>query len=187
MSGLTATVMTLYRFSPCLKKSFSCWTASANSPAVILLEDLDRAFPRSGGSSSKISMQTLLNCLHGISTAPGVITIATANEPSLLDPAILRRPGRFDRVILFGPPSPELRQEYLEKIHASMAEYDLGPVVLETEGFSYALLQECYILAAQSAREADRALTVEDMVESAVAKKSDASGFAPSGGGLRSA
>ena len=100
--------------------------AAANSPAIVLLEDLDRAFPRSGNSQSKVHLQTLLNTLDGVATEPGVIAVATANDPSLLDAAILRRPGRFDRAIRFSNPDPELRQEYLLRMHPALAEVDLA-------------------------------------------------------------
>ena len=86
--------------------------ALKNSPAIVLLEDIDRAFPRSGESKCGISLQHLLNTLDGAATGEGVVTIATANEPALLDPAILRRPGRFDRVVHFPAPNQQMRCSY---------------------------------------------------------------------------
>jgi ATP-dependent 26S proteasome regulatory subunit len=38
-----------------------------------------------------------------------IIVVATANEHALLDPAILKRPVRFDRTIFFGAPNPPMR------------------------------------------------------------------------------
>ena len=73
------------------------------------------------------------------------------DEPSLLDPAILRRPERFDRVIHFGNSSFDLRREYLIGAHAALAEQDLDAIVSATDGSSYALLRECFVLAAQTA------------------------------------
>jgi ATPase family associated with various cellular activities (AAA) len=70
-------------------------------PAMIVLEDLDRAFPKTGETKSRVSLQQLLNCLDGVGTGEGIIVVATANEQTILDSAILRRPGRFDRVIHF--------------------------------------------------------------------------------------
>jgi ATP-dependent 26S proteasome regulatory subunit len=37
--------------------------------------------------------------------------LATANQPEQLDPAIPRRPGRFDRVVPFQLLNVELRRE----------------------------------------------------------------------------
>ena len=75
--------------------------ASESTPALIILEDIDRAFPAEGkGTREKsVSFQTLLNCLDGVGSQDGVIVVATANNPTCLDPAILKRPGRFDRVV----------------------------------------------------------------------------------------
>jgi hypothetical protein len=111
--------------------------AAERGPAMILLEDIDRAFPKTGGSKCKISLQTLLNCQDGVTTGTGIITVATANEPSLLDPAILRRPGRFDRVVLFANPTPELRQEYFARVHPDFAHAELSMIVELSAGFSF--------------------------------------------------
>jgi SpoVK/Ycf46/Vps4 family AAA+-type ATPase len=59
---------------------------------MVLLEDLDRAFPKTGETKSRISLQALLNCLDGVGTGEGIVVVATANEPTILDPAILRGP-----------------------------------------------------------------------------------------------
>ena len=53
-----------------------------HAPAVILFEDIDRAFPRTGESKSKVSLQQLLNCLDGVATGEGILTLATANDPT---------------------------------------------------------------------------------------------------------
>ncbi len=65
--------------------------AARNTPALVILEDLDRAFPTEGKRTRErsVSFQTLLNCLDGVATKDGVITVATANTPECLDPAII--------------------------------------------------------------------------------------------------
>jgi hypothetical protein len=83
---------------------------------MIVLEDLDRAFPKTGETKSRVSLQQFLNCLDGVGTGEGIIVVATANESSILD-AILRRPGRFDRVIHFADPDFESRQSYFRRMH----------------------------------------------------------------------
>ena len=86
-----------------------------NTPALVILEDLDRAFPTEGKRTRErtVSFQTLLNCLDGVGTQEGVIVVATANDPTCLDPAILKRPGRFDRVVQFRNPDPDLTPRVL--------------------------------------------------------------------------
>jgi mitochondrial chaperone BCS1 len=56
--------------------------ALRHRPALMLLEDLDRAFPETGGTRSNVSIQQLLNCLDGDATGEGLIVVATANEPT---------------------------------------------------------------------------------------------------------
>ena len=137
--------------------------AVSHAPAMILLEDLDRAFPRAGESRSKVSLQQLLNCLDGVATGEGIVTVATANEPTILDPAILRRPGRFDRVVHFPNPSSALRHEYFCRMHDKFVAANLDSVVSDSEGFSFAQLREAYIMAGQPAFEANREILVKDL------------------------
>jgi len=44
---------------------------------MVLLEDLDRAFPKTGVTKSRVSLQQLLNNLDGVGTGEGVIVVAT--------------------------------------------------------------------------------------------------------------
>jgi len=134
-----------------------------HAPAMILLEDIDRAFPRTGESRSKVSLQQLLNCLDGVATGEGIVTVATANEPTILDPAILRRPGRFDRVVHFPNPSSALRREYFCRMYDKFAAANLDSVVSDSEGFSFAQLREAYIMAGQLAFEGNREICMKDL------------------------
>jgi hypothetical protein len=134
-----------------------------HAPAMILLEDIDRVFPRTGESRSKVSLQQLLNCLDGVATGEGIVTVATANEPTILDPAILRRPGRFDRVVHFPNPSSALRREYFCRMHGTFAAANLDSAVSDSEGFSFAQLREAYIMAGQLAFEGNREIFVKDL------------------------
>lgn len=138
--------------------------AAREAPAVVLLEDIDRCFPRTGQSKTKISLQALLNCLDGVSNLDGTIAIATANEPTALDPAILRRPGRFDRVISFANPTPELRRQYFVNMHPLFGEMDLDEAVEESAGFSFAQLREAFIMAAQVDFGIDREIKLSDLL-----------------------
>jgi len=140
--------------------------AAEEAPAVVLLEDIDRCFPRAGGSATKVSLQQLLNSLDGVASGEGIITIATANAPSLLDPAILKRPGRFDRVVLFSDPTPHLRRQYFVQMHPPFADLNLDEAVEESAGFSFALLREAFIMAAQADFANDREITVNDLLSS---------------------
>jgi SpoVK/Ycf46/Vps4 family AAA+-type ATPase len=137
--------------------------AAKHAPAMVLLEDIDRAFPRTGQSRTKVSLQQLLNCLDGVATGEGIVTVATANEPTILDPAVLKRPGRFDRVVHFPNPSSVLRREYFVRMHNQFAPADLDAVVSDSDEFSFAQLREAYIMAGQLAFEGHREISVDDL------------------------
>ncbi len=141
--------------------------AAENTPALIILEDLDRCFPGEGKRTKEraVSFQTLLNALDGVGTLPGVITVATANDPLCLDPAILKRPGRFDRVVHFKNPDANLRREYYRRLSPILNGDQFELAIENTKGFSFAQLRETYILGAQSAFEHGGEITVDDVVE----------------------
>lgn len=138
--------------------------AHRHRPSVVLFEDLDRAFPKSGESRTRISLQHLLNCLDGVATGEGIVVVATANEPAVLDSAILRRPGRFDRVIHFPNPDEDLRFEYFRRMRSGLADEQLQRAVGATSGFSFAFLREAYILAGQFAFERGGEVTEDDLL-----------------------
>jgi hypothetical protein len=141
--------------------------AAANTPALVILEDLDRAFPIEGKRTQErtVSFQTLLNCLDGVGTQDGVIVVATANDPTCLDPAILKRPGRFDRVVQFRNPDADLRRQYYRRLSPTLAGEQFEIAIENTEGFSFAQLRETYILGAQSAFEHGSEVGIADVVE----------------------
>jgi hypothetical protein len=138
--------------------------ALKDRPAMVLLEDLDRAFPRDGKSHTNISLQYLLNTLDGVASGEGIVTVASANEPALLDPAILRRPGRFDRVVHFANPGPLLRAKYFSHMNPFFEAIELESSVVASEGLSFAQLREAYILAAQAAFERNDDIRAADLL-----------------------
>ena len=85
-------------------------SAGAQAPSIVFFEDLDKLV-----GSKNISLSHFLNILDGFKTLNGVMVIATANEPELLDPALLYRPSRFDRVWTFPLPEMEQRLALLRK------------------------------------------------------------------------
>ncbi len=122
------------------------------APSLVIFEDLERLYgiQADGQNRTQITLQHLLNCLDGLGNREGTIVVATANHPEQLDPAILRRPGRFDRVVLCPTPKPELRSEYLQKVAGnSLDPSTVSAVSKASEGFSFAQLREAYILAGQ--------------------------------------
>jgi ATP-dependent 26S proteasome regulatory subunit len=88
-----------------------------------------------------------------VGTGEGIVVVATANEPAILDPAILRRPGRFDRVVCFPNPNAELRQQYLQQLNPGLPVRQLKLSVEQSDGLSFAQLREIHVIAGQRAFE----------------------------------
>jgi ATP-dependent 26S proteasome regulatory subunit len=133
----------------------------------VILEDLDRAFPTESKRTRErtVSFQTLFNCLDGVGSQDGVLVVATANNPTCLDPAILKRPGRFDRVVQFRNPDADLRRQYYSRLSPALAGEQFEIAIEQTDGFSFAQLRETYILGSQSAFEHGREVGVADVIE----------------------
>jgi hypothetical protein len=145
-------------------------SAASSAPSLVVIEDIDRAFPRMPVSDGRctVSLQQLLNCLDGIDSQDGVIVVATANDPTVLDSAILRRPGRFDRVVALSPPDCQLRLRYFSKFNPNLNDEALRRVVEDSDGLSFAQLKEVYILAGQKAFERKTDVTRNDLLEGIV-------------------
>jgi chaperone BCS1 len=90
------------------------------SDSILVIEDIDVAAhaagkarraskpgpapvpPAEAGEKSPVTLSSLLNVLDGLLTPHGLIVIATANRPDLLDVAMVRK-GRFDLTLELGP------------------------------------------------------------------------------------
>lgn len=99
-----------------LRKVFQA--AQKESPAIIFIDEIDAIAPKRDSLSGEKQVERrvvaqLLTLMDGLSERGQIILMAATNLPDSLDPA-LRRPGRFDREIDFGPPSAEQRREILE-------------------------------------------------------------------------
>lgn len=117
--------------------------AEKYTPAVVLLEDLDRIV-----QAKSISLSHFLNLLDGLKVLNGVLVIATCNEPDKLDPALLHRPSRFDRVWRFELPKYDQRLALLRKRGKDFfSESALETAARRSEGFSMAYVQEIIVSA----------------------------------------
>lgn len=87
-------------------------------PHIFLYDDIDRSdvfskyagYSSYTGASARINLGTLLNSLDGASSASGRISILAVNDKSVLHDVpqdALMRPGRIDRVVEFGPCTPD--------------------------------------------------------------------------------
>lgn len=138
--------------------------ATRRTPSLVIFEDIDRMFAKGAQEEErrKVTLQHFLNCVDGVGVSEGVILVATANEPSNLDPALMKRPGRFDRIVEFSSPLPDQRKEYfLTRKALKFSDKDMEIAIKITHGFSFAQLRESFILAGTHAFKADRIITID--------------------------
>lgn len=110
---------------------------AGNSPALLIMEDVD-----SLTRSRDICRSFLLAELDGLASREGILVLATTNNAELIDPALVHRPSRFDRVWHFPLPDEELRRIYLQWVLERGDESLLRRLVRETDGWSFAYLKE---------------------------------------------
>ena len=115
--------------------------ARAEAPVVLFLDEIDalgqrRSINRSSGLRGQVNQ--LLTELDGVDSGnDGVFVLAATNQPWDVDPA-LRRPGRFDRMLLVLPPDREAREAVFRYHlrHRPVAGIDLGRLAKSTDGYS---------------------------------------------------
>lgn len=131
-------------------------TARRNSPCVVFLDEVDAiGLKRSQmrHSAARGTVNQLLEEMDGVSNAnDGVFVLGATNHPWDVDVA-LRRPGRFDRMLLVLPPDQPAREAVL-RFHLRdrpVANIDLGKLARKTDGYSGAdLAYVCEVAAEQA-------------------------------------
>jgi transitional endoplasmic reticulum ATPase len=116
------------------------------APCLLILEDLDSLVEDKTRSY-------FLNQVDGLESNDGILMIGSTNHLNRLDPAVTKRPSRFDRKYHFKLPNVDERVAYCqywrEKFFASKAvdfPEDICHVVANlTDGFSFAYLKELFI------------------------------------------
>ncbi len=96
--------------------------AAKNAPCIIFIDEIDSLAPdrnKVEGEVEKRIVAQLLSLMDGFAQTQGVIVLAATNRPDDLDPA-LRRPGRFDREVLFRVPDRQGRLEILQILTRQM-------------------------------------------------------------------
>jgi cell division protease FtsH len=119
-------------------------------PTVIFLEDLD-LYASGRGNGGDVLLGELLNQLDGFPPNTGVVTLATTNDPQVIEPALADRPSRFDRRITMDLPGRPEREILLARFLRGIphpAEC-LPEVAAQTDGLTGSHLQELVHLAVQ--------------------------------------
>ncbi|AFZ43723.1 Adenosinetriphosphatase [Halothece sp. PCC 7418] len=96
--------------------------AARHAPCILFIDELDSIAPdraKVEGEVEKRVVGQLLSLMDGFTTTSGVVLLGATNRPNHLDPA-LRRPGRFDREVVFGVPDVTEREEILRVLTRKM-------------------------------------------------------------------
>ncbi len=89
--------------------------AAKSAPCLVFIDEIDALVPNRAtveGEVEKRLVAQMLGLMDGFVAQKGVVVLAATNRPDALDPA-LRRPGRFDREVIFKVPDREGRREIL--------------------------------------------------------------------------
>ncbi|MDJ1178972.1 AAA family ATPase [Roseofilum sp. BLCC_M91] len=114
--------------------------AARRSPCLIFIDEIDSLAPDRSqveGEVEKRVVGQLLGLMDGFAVSDSVVILAATNLPNRLDPA-LRRPGRFDREIVFRVPRTEERVKILEILSQGMpleSTVDLEAIAARAVGF----------------------------------------------------
>ncbi|MBD2189754.1 AAA family ATPase [Pseudanabaena mucicola] len=114
--------------------------AAKSAPCLIFIDEIDALVPNRAnveGEVEKRLVAQMLGLMDGFASTNGVIVLAATNRPDAIDPA-LRRPGRFDREIIFPIPDRKARREILTIHTRSMpltADVDLEDLADRAHGY----------------------------------------------------
>ncbi len=146
-------------------------TAESISPAILFIDELDKAFAggtgsadSDGGTSSRI-FGSFLTWMQE-KTSP-VFVMATANRVERLPGEFLRK-GRFDELFFVDLPNQEERQDifkiHLEKRRRDISRFDIEQLAKICDGFSGAEIEQAIIAAMYEAFAQDREFTQLDII-----------------------
>ncbi|MGA7933172.1 MAG: AAA family ATPase [Kovacikia sp.] len=146
-------------------------TAESISPAILFIDELDKAFAGSagsadsdGGTSSRI-FGSFLTWMQD-KTSP-VFVMATANRVERLPGEFLRK-GRFDELFFVDLPNAEERKEifkiHLSKRRREIARFDLDQLANICDGYSGAEIEQALVAAMYEAFAQEREFTQLDII-----------------------
>lgn len=150
--------------------------ARTMAPCLLIFEDLDSLV-------TKKIRAYFLNEVDGLESNDGICMIGSTNHLNTLDPAIAKRPSRFDRKYHFGLPGLAEREAYCaywgEKLEGKQTVTITKQIATLTagftEGFSFAYLKELFLasLVAMATRTAEEQAAKEAVEEEAESASSD--------------
>ncbi|KAM7527691.1 hypothetical protein LguiB_031101 [Lonicera macranthoides] len=141
--------------------------AKKEAPSIIFIDEIDAVAKSRDGKFRIVSndereqtLNQLLTEMDGFDSNSAVIVLGATNRADVLDPA-LRRPGRFDRVVMVETPD-RIGRLAIMKVHVSKKELPLGEdvdlvdIASMTTGFTGAdlanLVNEAALLAGRECK-----------------------------------
>jgi len=149
---IVVTTPTMFNAALPMKNLFEL--VSAGTPTLVVLEDVDLALTtRALGPMGNDALGELLQFMDGPAKVKGAFVAATTNYPSVLDSALTKRPGRFDRKIEIADATRESRLLMIEMLLARIGDDRSSAEALadRTDGWSLAELDEAAHLAVLTA------------------------------------
>ena len=130
-------------------------TAARLEPAVLWVDEIEKAFHGSGDNDGGVSTRILGTFLSWMQDRTAeLFLVATANDVSRLPPELLRK-GRFDEIFFVDLPGAEERREilrlHLRRRKQDPAAFDLDALAAAAEGFSGAELEQAVVSALYAA------------------------------------
>lgn len=134
-------------------------TARRSAPCVLFLDEVDALGMKRSNLSRSAGRNVVVQLLNELDGAEdrneGLFVLGATNQPWDVDPA-LRRPGRFDRMLLVLPPDETARRAIITSHlrDRPTAGVDIARLATRTDGYSGADLRLVCEAAAESAIEA---------------------------------
>jgi SpoVK/Ycf46/Vps4 family AAA+-type ATPase len=146
-------------------------TAEAMAPAVLWIDEIEKALASGGESDGGVSRRLLGHLLTWMAEQQArLFIVATANDVSALPPELLRK-GRFDEIFFVDLPDAAVRKDilaiHLRRRELDPAGFDLDVLSLVTDGFSGAELEQLVVAGLYEAIADGQPLDTERLVAEA--------------------
>ncbi len=148
----------------------ACKMMEDMAPAVLWFDEIEMGLTSSESSGEQGRMFAFFLTWMQEKTR-GLFVAATANRIDLL-PAEMIRKGRFDEVFFVDLPVEEERVDifkiHLERRGSDPARFNIEQLIEFTVGWTGAEIEQCVVSAITRAKLADRELTQQDLISTAV-------------------
>jgi len=111
--------------------------ATNNKKRIIIIEDID--------GLEYYSRSEFLNFIDGVEKSENMLLIATSNDVTKIDPALINRPSRFDRVYYLGLPNSLARKKLLQLYLPDIDKSIINECATASKGFTGAYFKELFL------------------------------------------